>query len=159
MIVQCAATATEGGQALDDISFTPPKTDGPMEALRAVQERVGFRELLYDSAIGKISIVGAGMRSAPGVAARFFDALAEVGVNIGRARVFPDQPDVAPGSPPHCSVFAATRPPGGCRCRGPGAVGVQVCAIGPMVTNRDPGMRSQPLADRLTGILCQDYVN
>jgi len=47
-----------------------------------VQETVGFKSLLYDDHIGKLSLVGAGMRSNPGVAAKFFRAMADAGVNI-----------------------------------------------------------------------------
>lgn len=67
-----------------DISFTLPMTDGPraIAALKEVQDRVGFSELLYDDQIGKISVVGVGMRSHPGVTATFFKALAEAEVNI-----------------------------------------------------------------------------
>jgi aspartate kinase len=47
-----------------------------------VQDRVGFEDLLYDNHIGKLSLIGAGMRSHPGVSARFFAALADSGVNV-----------------------------------------------------------------------------
>jgi aspartate kinase len=47
-----------------------------------VQDETGFGSLLYDDRIGKVSLVGAGMRSHPGVTATFFGALAEAGVNI-----------------------------------------------------------------------------
>jgi aspartate kinase len=47
-----------------------------------VQGQVGFESLRYDDSIGKVSLIGAGMRSHPGVSARFFSALAESGVNI-----------------------------------------------------------------------------
>jgi aspartate kinase len=50
--------------------------------LRLVQNEVGFESLLYDDKIGKVSLIGAGMRSHPGVTAKFFGALAEAGVNI-----------------------------------------------------------------------------
>ena len=50
--------------------------------LRSAQETLGFQELLYDDRIGKVSVIGAGMRSHPGVSAKFFAALAEAGVNI-----------------------------------------------------------------------------
>ena len=53
-----------------------------MAALGAIQPEVGFDSLLYDDRIGKVSVVGAGMRSHPGVSATFFTALAEAGVNI-----------------------------------------------------------------------------
>jgi len=81
MIVQNVSTEATGRT---DISFTLPKTDGPtaMAALNKIQETIGFKGLLYDDHIGKVSLIGAGMRSHPGVAARFFSALAEAGVNI-----------------------------------------------------------------------------
>jgi aspartate kinase len=81
MIVQNVSTEATGRT---DISFTLPKTDGPtaMAALNRVQETVGFRGLLYDDHIGKVSLIGAGMRSHPGVAAKFFAALADAGINI-----------------------------------------------------------------------------
>ncbi len=81
MIVQNISAATTG---LTDISFTLPRADGQaaMAALRAIQPEVGFESLLYDDRIGKISLIGAGMRSHPGVTATFFGALADAGVNI-----------------------------------------------------------------------------
>jgi aspartate kinase len=81
MIVQNISTEATGRT---DISFTLPKTDGPtaMSALGKVQENVGFKGLLYDDHIGKVSLIGAGMRSHPGVAATFFASLANAGVNI-----------------------------------------------------------------------------
>ena len=67
-----------------DISFTLPKTDGraAMETLDALKAEVGFTDVLYDDRIGKVSVVGVGMRTHPGVTAKFFSALAEAGVNI-----------------------------------------------------------------------------
>ena len=81
MIVQ---NISAGPQARTDISFTLPKGDGAtaMAALHRIKDKVGFGDLLYDDHIGKVSLVGAGMRSHPGVSARFFGALAEAGVNI-----------------------------------------------------------------------------
>jgi aspartate kinase len=81
MIVQNVSAAATGRT---DISFTLPKTDGPvaLAALQKVQESVGFESLLYDDHIGKVSLIGAGMRSHPGVSARFFGALADAGVNV-----------------------------------------------------------------------------
>ena len=81
MIVQNISAASTG---LTDISFTLPRDDGEaaMAALGAIQPEVGFDSLLYDDRIGKVSVVGAGMRSHPGVSATFFTALAEAGVNI-----------------------------------------------------------------------------
>ncbi len=81
MIVQNVSAAATG---LTDISFTLPKTDGQtaLEALHKVQGEVGFESLQYDDHIGKVSLIGAGMRTHPGVSATFFDALADAGVNI-----------------------------------------------------------------------------
>ena len=53
-----------------------------MAALNKVQAKVGFERLLSDEHIGKVSLVGAGMRSHPGVSATFFEALAGAGVNV-----------------------------------------------------------------------------
>ena len=81
MIVQNVSAIATGRT---DISFTLPGADGQraLEMLRAAQEALGFQELLYDDRIGKVSVIGAGMRSHPGVSAKFFAALAEAGVNI-----------------------------------------------------------------------------
>jgi aspartate kinase len=81
MIVQNVSAVETG---LTDISFTLPKTDGTVgvQALKRIQPVVGFNSLLYDDHIGKLSLVGAGMRSHPGVSATFFKALATAGVNI-----------------------------------------------------------------------------
>jgi aspartate kinase len=81
MIVQNVSTE---GTGRTDISFTLPKTDGPgaMTTLTRAQETIGFRTLLYDDHVGKVSLIGAGMRSHPGVAATFFASLAKAGVNI-----------------------------------------------------------------------------
>jgi aspartate kinase len=81
MIVQNISAAATGRT---DISFTLPKTDGAaaMAALDRIRDQVGFEDLLYDDQVGKVSLVGAGMRSHPGVSATFFGALADAGVNI-----------------------------------------------------------------------------
>jgi aspartate kinase len=81
MIVQNVSAIATGRT---DISFTLPGADGQktLETLRAAQEKIGFQELLYDDRIGKVSLIGAGMRSHPGVSAKFFAALAGAGVNI-----------------------------------------------------------------------------
>jgi aspartate kinase len=81
MIVQ-NVSATETG--LTDISFTLPKADGPtaVQAIQRIKDEVGFGSIQYDDQIGKLSLVGAGMRSNPGVSATFFAALADAGVNI-----------------------------------------------------------------------------
>ncbi|SHG11100.1 aspartate kinase [Jatrophihabitans endophyticus] len=81
MIVQNIST---GGTGRTDVSFTLPATDGPtaLAALKRVQERIGYTDLLYDDHVGKVSLIGAGMRSHPGVSARFFSALADAGINM-----------------------------------------------------------------------------
>ncbi|ADD40208.1 aspartate kinase [Stackebrandtia nassauensis] len=81
MIVQNISTKDSGRT---DISFTLPKDDGPtaMAALQKARDKIGFAGLLYDDHIGKVSLVGAGMRSHPGVTATFCKALSQAGVNI-----------------------------------------------------------------------------
>lgn len=81
MIVQNVSAAATN---LTDISFTLPRTDGQtaMNALEKVRDEVGFDSLIYDDQIGKVSLIGAGMRSHPGITAKFFSALASAGVNI-----------------------------------------------------------------------------
>ncbi|MCK0516894.1 aspartate kinase [Williamsia sp. DF01-3] len=67
-----------------DITFTCPKELGPIavEKLSTLKEEIGFSSILYDDHIGKVSLVGAGMKSHPGVTATFCEALSEAGVNI-----------------------------------------------------------------------------
>jgi aspartate kinase len=67
-----------------DITFTCPKADGPtaVEKLTKLQADIGFAQVLYDDHIGKVSLVGAGMKSHPGVTATFCEALADAGINI-----------------------------------------------------------------------------
>jgi aspartate kinase len=81
MIVQNVSAAATG---LTDISFTLPKAEGAnaSKILQAIQGEVGFASIQYDDQIGKLSLVGAGMRSHPGVTATFFAAMSEAGVNI-----------------------------------------------------------------------------
>ncbi|MGZ4434559.1 MAG: aspartate kinase [Trebonia sp.] len=81
MIVQNVSAIATGRT---DISFTLPVADGQqaLDLLRGAQSTVGFQEVLYDDRIGKVSLIGAGMRSHPGISAKFFAALAEAGVNI-----------------------------------------------------------------------------
>ncbi|MFE7132726.1 aspartate kinase [Streptomyces sp. NPDC057638] len=81
MVVQNVSAATT---ALTDISFTLPKTDGAkaIDALEKAKGKIGFDSLRYDDQIGKISLVGAGMKANPGVTASFFEALSNAGVNI-----------------------------------------------------------------------------
>ena len=81
MIVQNVSVASTG---LADISFTLPKSDGAkvLHALEAAREHVGFDSLQYDDQIGKLALVGAGMRTNAGVSAKLFTALFEAGINI-----------------------------------------------------------------------------
>jgi aspartate kinase len=81
MIVQNVSAAATG---LTDISFTVSKTEGQKATtvLQRIQGEVGFSSIIYDDTIGKLSLVGAGMRSHPGVTATFFAAMADAGVNI-----------------------------------------------------------------------------
>src|SRR5919202_1712367 len=81
MIVQNVSTEAS---KLADISFTLPKSDGPaaLAALEKVKHTIGYTDVTFDQHIGKVSLVGAGMRSHPGVSARFFGALADAGVNL-----------------------------------------------------------------------------
>lgn len=81
MIVQNVSAAATG---LTDISFTLPKSEGSdaTATLQKIQGEVGFTSIQYDDQIGKISLIGAGMRSHPGVTATFFAAMSEAGVNI-----------------------------------------------------------------------------
>src|SRR4028118_2260364 len=52
-----------------------------MTALARLRDAVGYEQVLYDDSIGKVSLVGAGMRTHPGVSATFFSAMAAAGVN------------------------------------------------------------------------------
>ncbi|GAB3647589.1 aspartate kinase [Streptomyces sparsus] len=81
MVVQNVSAASTG---LTDISFTLPKTDGKkaIDALEKQRSAIGFESLRYDDQIAKISLVGAGMKTNPGVTATFFEALSDTGVNI-----------------------------------------------------------------------------
>lgn len=80
MIVQNVSAAATG---LTDVSFTLPKLDAQkaIAALDKAQSGIGFDSLQYDDQIGKVSLVGASMRTHPGVSALFFRALADAGVN------------------------------------------------------------------------------
>jgi len=81
MVLQNVSKVEDGKT---DITFTCSRDSGPtaVEKLDALRDEIGFTQLLYDDHIGKVSLVGAGMRSHPGVTATFCEALAAVGVNI-----------------------------------------------------------------------------
>ncbi|HLN43770.1 MAG TPA: aspartate kinase [Acidimicrobiales bacterium] len=67
-----------------DISFTVPKTDldASLEVARALAPEIGAGEVMADDGIAKVALVGAGMRSHPGVSASMFEILAAAGINI-----------------------------------------------------------------------------
>ncbi|MGI8873519.1 MAG: aspartate kinase [Egibacteraceae bacterium] len=67
-----------------DISFTLPLADGPraLQLLRGLSDEVGISDIVLDEQVGKVSLIGAGMKTHPGVAAAMFEALSEAGVNI-----------------------------------------------------------------------------
>ena len=81
MIVQNVSAAATG---LTDISFTLPRSEGSQTTsiVQKLQGEIGFQSIQYDDQIGKLSLIGAGMRSHPGVTATFFAAMADAGVNI-----------------------------------------------------------------------------
>lgn len=81
MIVQNVSTAVSG---VTDISFTLPKPEAQqvLRALAAEQGRVGFSAIQHDDQIGKLALVGAGMRTNTGVSAKLFEALSAAGINI-----------------------------------------------------------------------------
>jgi aspartate kinase len=81
MIVQNVA---QSGTNKTDVTFTLPKTDGKkaLAAIESIKDQVQYENLVLDENIAKISLVGAGMKSHPGVSANFFRALAKAGVNI-----------------------------------------------------------------------------
>jgi aspartate kinase len=81
MIVQNVSAAATG---LTDISFTLPRSEGSLatSTVQKLQGEIGFQSIQYDDQIGKLSLIGAGMRSHPGVTANFFAAMASAGVNI-----------------------------------------------------------------------------
>jgi aspartate kinase len=81
MIVQNISAAATGRT---DVTFTAPKADAraAVAVLEANKESIGFETLIADEDIAKISLIGAGMRSHPGVSATFFRALATSGVNV-----------------------------------------------------------------------------
>ena len=81
MIVQNVSSAATG---LTDISFTLPKSEGArvLQVLEGRKSDVGFHSMQYDDQIGKLALVGAGMRTNAGVSAKLFTALFEAGINI-----------------------------------------------------------------------------
>ncbi len=81
MVLQNVSKVEDGRT---DITFTCSRDSGPtaVAKLDGLKDEIGYMQLLYDDRIGKVSLIGAGMRSHPGVTATFCEALAAVGVNI-----------------------------------------------------------------------------
>ncbi len=81
MIVQNVSAAATGRT---DVTFTCPQAAAPaaMRALDAERDAIGFEALLVDDQVAKVSLVGAGMRSHPGVSATYFQALADASINV-----------------------------------------------------------------------------
>lgn len=81
MIVQNVPTDRPG---VTDISFTLNQAQGPtaLKALEDAKAALGFQEVIYNESVGKLSLVGAGMKTNTGVSFTFFEALSNAGVNI-----------------------------------------------------------------------------
>ncbi|WP_409435559.1 aspartate kinase [Mycobacterium sp. SMC-14] len=81
MVLQNVSKVEDGKT---DITFTCPRDNGPaaVAKLESLKGEIGFTEVLYDAKVGKVSLIGAGMRSHPGVTATFCETLADNGVNI-----------------------------------------------------------------------------
>ena len=80
MIVQNTSTTNDTVA----ISLTLPEADSEraLEAIEQAREAIGYSEVRYNDQIGKLSVVGAGMKSSPGVSATLFRSLGEAGINI-----------------------------------------------------------------------------
>lgn len=81
MVLQNISSLEDGKT---DITFTCPRADGPraLEILKRLQAEHGWENVLYDDQVGKVSLVGAGMKSHPGVTAIFCEALRDKGINM-----------------------------------------------------------------------------
>lgn len=81
MIVQNVSEARPGRS---NISFTLPADDAPvvLQRLQAAKEQLGCLDLIYQPNVGKLSLVGAGMRTNPGISAKFFKAISDAEVNV-----------------------------------------------------------------------------
>ncbi|MEJ5928781.1 aspartate kinase [Corynebacterium sp. H128] len=81
MVLQNISSVEDGKT---DITFTCPRSDGPraMELLKTLQTQEGWENVLYDDQVGKVSLVGAGMKSHPGVTATFCEALRDKDINM-----------------------------------------------------------------------------
>ncbi len=81
MVLQNVSSVEDG---TTDITFTCPRSDGrrAVELLKKMQQQGDWANVLYDDQVGKVSLVGAGMKSHPGVTAEFMEALRDVNVNV-----------------------------------------------------------------------------
>lgn len=72
------------GSGSTDVTFTVPSADlaRSIETLNQARETIGFKELVHDTRVAKISVVGVGMRSHAGVASTMFSTLGARGINI-----------------------------------------------------------------------------
>ena len=84
MIIQNIAHRSSGSASATDVTFTVPSADLPrsIEALNQARAEIGFGDLLHDTRVAKISVVGVGMRSHAGVASTMFTTLGARGINI-----------------------------------------------------------------------------
>ena len=84
MIVQNTPTGSDVADKISDISFTLPKADlaKTVAAIETAKGKIGFKSVEADDQIGKLSVVGAGMKTHSGVSATLFKALADAGINI-----------------------------------------------------------------------------
>ena len=83
-IVQNTSPSPIGDRRTTDISFTVSRTDlpGALRQVETVLEELGADEVITDSSLASVSIVGSGMQNTPGYASRMFRALADGGINI-----------------------------------------------------------------------------
>jgi aspartate kinase len=84
MIIQNIAHRSAGSDSSTDVTFTVPAADlaRSIEALGGARDAIGFRDLVHDTRVAKVSVVGVGMRSHAGVAAEMFSTLGARGINI-----------------------------------------------------------------------------
>lgn len=84
MIIQSQRCRLTKGVVTRDLAFTVARRDAAIahQVLAAIAPTIGFDDLVLDTQVAKVSVVGAGMVGQPGVAARMFTALAEHQINI-----------------------------------------------------------------------------
>ena len=73
-----------GRDSTKDITFTVPKSDGKtaVQSINSLKDSLNYKEVTLDESVAKVSVVGAGMESHPGVASKMFEALYDAGINI-----------------------------------------------------------------------------